>query len=113
MQNMNRSLVNATRLRDKPLVAHRAFCMWANQNRRIRVTFTKKDGSVREMVCIPRQEYNQLIAKPTTEIGRRIVAAKSRLGMIVVAELISTPEGLPSFQPRTINLNTLISMELL
>lgn len=99
---------------DDALIAQRAQFMRDNADRRVRVKFVKKDGSLREMVCIPRMEYNEEMGIPTTDRGRAIVAAKTAKKMVVVSEICSADEEHPAewMRPRTITLAKLIEMSL-
>ena len=71
--------------------------------RRVRVTFTKKNGEIRVMDCVPHNQYNTTLGIASTASGCRMVAAKARQDMITVAEIVGT-----ELRPRTINLRTVI-----
>lgn len=99
---MNQSLINvANRSTDAKVLGIANFLL-RNQNRRVRLTFRKKDGSLRSIVFVPGREYNETFGLRTTNIGRRIVASKCAADMITVQEIIGEGE----VQPRTINLRT-------
>ena len=110
---MNASIISVAHLKDNPVAVHNAFLMLSSGSRKVRVTFTKKDGSTRVMTCVPKHEYNDLIGKETTEVGHRIVASKANKGMVVVTEICepSHPGEPVTMQPRTINLCKVLSME--
>lgn len=101
---MNQSLINVANRSADPKVLEVADFLLRNQNRRVRLSFTKKDGSLRSIVFVPGREYNETFGLPTTNVGRRIVASKCASDMITVQEIIGEGE----VQPRTINLRTVI-----
>jgi hypothetical protein len=96
-----------------PIAKINAIRLLTRSNKRVRVTFTKKDGSLRVMDCVPKNQYNDIIGKETTERGRAIVAAKTRMGMCVVSEIIDNGDGQVTMRPRTINLSTVKTVEIL
>ena len=110
---MNVSVLNVA-VCDDALIAQRAAFLRDHANERVRVTFVKKDGSLREMVCIPRMEYNEEMGIETTERGRKIVAAKTAKKMVVVTEICPPDEEHEEewIRPRTITLAKLISLGL-
>ena len=74
------------------------------RNRKVRITFRKKNGDVRVMDCVPRNEFNEVMGLETTPVGRRVVNTKALRDMIVVTEILAGRE----LQPRTVNLRTVI-----
>lgn len=76
-------------------------------NKRVRVQFTKKNGDLRTMVCIPRNDYNKVMSIPTTVRGRKMVATKARCNMATVTEVVGD-----TLRPRTINLETIKKIEI-
>ena len=72
-------------------------------NQRVRLQFVKKNGELRTMVCIPRNDYNKVMAIPTTVRGRKMVATKANRNMATVCEVVGD-----TLRPRTINLMTII-----
>lgn len=99
---------------DDALIAQRAQFMEENADKRVRVKFVKKDGSLREMVCIPKLEWNKMHGLETTKRGKAIVASKTAKKMVVVAEICQPDEEHPQewMRPRTIALAKLIEMSL-
>lgn len=89
-------------LHDNALVAARALCK--NANHRVRVQFVKKNGDLRTMVCIPRNNYNEVMGIETTVSGRKMVATKAKKDMVTVTEVVG--DGV--LRPRTINLRTIV-----
>ena len=77
-------------------------------NQRVRVQFTKKNGDLRTMVCIPRNDYNKVMCIPTTERGRKMVATKARRNMATVTEVVGD-----ILRPRTINLVTIKKIDII
>ena len=110
---MNLSILTVAEC-DDALIAQRAQFMQDNAEKKVRLVFVKKDGSVREMVCIPKMEYNEEMGIPTTERGRNIVAAKAAKKMVVVSEICSPDEEHKTewMRPRTITLTKLLEMSL-
>lgn len=88
----------------------RAFAavMLAWAGKRVRATFVKKDGTIRTMVCVPRNSWNAQNGIETTASGIRMIRTKVARGMVTVCELLES--GV--FQPRTINLNRILTLEL-
>lgn len=76
-----------------------------------KATFTKKDGTVRTMKFVPNTEWNKLVGKDGCETGRKIVRTKVQRGMIGVTEMIADGDAF-KVQPRTINLKTYTSLEM-
>lgn len=112
---MNRTLI-ATWKSENESVSLNAEKLLARAFSRVRVTFRKKDGSIRVMVVQPRQEWNADFAhKESTEVGRKIVASKVAKGMVTVVEVCPPDEthAEEHFRPRTINLAAIIAMEKL
>ena len=99
---MNQSLINVANCSTDAKVLEIANFLLRNQNRRVRLTFRKKDGLLRSIVFVPGREYNQTFGLRTTNIGRRIVASKCAADMITIQEIIGEGE----VQPRTIHLRT-------
>ena len=110
--NMNVSIQNISE-NGKPIAKINALRLLARSNKRVRVTFTKRDGSIRVMDCVPKNQYNDVIGTETTERGRAIVASKCRRGMAVVSEIIDNGNGEVTMRPRTINLSTVKSIQIL
>lgn len=84
-------------------------------HRRFVATFVKKDGSIRTIVFSPKFEYNEMIGKETTDIGRQIVETKCRRNMINIVEFYRPDDmidGPECFRPRTINLNTILDLRI-
>lgn len=73
-----------------------------------RAVFTKKDGSVRTMVFTPSIGWNRLNGIDTTSVGAKMVNTKCGRNMATVCERLDN--GV--FQPRTLNLEKVISLEL-
>lgn len=78
--------------------------LFVNANRRVRVKFIKKNGELRTMEFVPRNQYNAVLGNESTAMGRSIVAAKVRYGMITVCEIVGGVE----LRPRTVNLATVV-----
>jgi hypothetical protein len=85
-------------------VRYYAKCLSMYADKRIRLSFIKKNGKIRDMVCIPRNTYNKVFAIPTTVSGRKMVATKVKRNMATVCEVID--DG--TLRPRTINLDTIV-----
>lgn len=110
---MNQSIIATWKSEDRE-VSFNAEKLLARAFSDVRVTFRKKDGSIRVMVVRPRREWNADVAhKETTEVGRRIVASKVAKGMVTVVEVCPPDETHVEerLQPRTINLAAIIAME--
>ena len=101
---MNQSLINVANHSVNTKVLEIANILLRNQNRRVRLTFEKKDGTLRTIVFVPGREYNETFGLPTTNVGRRIVASKCAADMMTVQEIVSVGE----VQPRTINLRSVV-----
>jgi hypothetical protein len=71
--------------------------------KKVRVKFVKKDGNVRTMDCVPRNQFNALFGIESTKSGKAMVKTKALHNMITVAEIIDS-----GFRARTINLETVI-----
>ena len=80
----------------------------ANMGKMMRCEFVKKDGSVREMYFIPRNAWNEQNGIETTVQGRAMIETKCGKNMITVCEFL----GDGKFQPRTINLEKVLSLEV-
>ena len=84
-----------------------------NPTSKFKATFVKKDGkTVREICFVPNTEWNKLIGNKGCEIGRKIVHTKVQRGMIGVTEMIVDGNTF-KVQPRTINLKTCTSLEMI
>ena len=84
-----------------------------NPTSKFKATFVKKDGkTVREICFVPNTEWNKLTGNKGCEIGRKIVRTKVQRGMIGVTEMIVDGNTF-KVQPRTINLNTCLSLEMI
>lgn len=105
---MNKSIETVSLTSNSDRVRELTRQLYANAGKRVRVTFTKKDGSVRVMDCLPKPQYNDTLGISTTQVGRRMVASKAKKGMITVCEVVDNPSGGVTMQPRTINLNRVI-----
>ena len=77
--------------------------LYAAAGRRVRVTFTKKDGSERVMDCVPHNQFNAVLGISSTMSGIKMVRTKAEKDMITVVEIVGT-----ELRPRTINLRTVI-----
>jgi len=75
-------------------------------NRKCKVEFVKKDGSLRTMVCSLRTNWNTMNGFDTTKSGLKMLATKVANEMATVTEWLG--EG--SFRPRTLNLSTITSL---
>lgn len=71
--------------------------------KKVRVRFVKKDGNIRTMDCVPRNQFNALFGIESTKSGKAMVKTKALRNMITVAEIIDS-----GFRARTINLETVI-----
>ena len=105
---MNRSIISVNHLTHDEKVRAATAWLIAHRNRMCIAEFVKKDGSVRTMKFLPRNEYNHMLGIVTTEFGRSIVRTKVCRDMIVVAEVCDDNR----IQARTINLRTLNSLRL-
>ena len=105
---MNASLINVANRTTSPKVAQVVQFLMENRHRRVAITFTKKDGSLRRMVFVPDNEYNETFGVSTTNLGRHIVASKCAVDQITVQEII----GIGEVQPRTVNLRTVVDYRL-
>ena len=105
---MNRSIISVNHLTNDEKVRTATAWLIAHRNRMCIEEFVKKDGNVRTMKFLPRNEYNHMLGIVTTEFGRSIVRTKVRRDMIVVAEVCDDNR----IQARTINLRTLNSLRL-
>ena len=95
-------------IREKTLsekARHHADTLASFANQRVRVQFVTKngDGELRTMICIPRNDYNRVMAIPTTVRGRKMVASKAKRNMATVCEVVGD-----TLRPRTINLMTIV-----
>ena len=107
---INSSIKSISETTTSPLVHYYAKVLSMYANKRIRLSFIKKNGKIRDMVCVPRNTYNKVFAIPTTVRGRNMVATKVANNMATVCEV--TSDG--TLRPRTINLNTIVgSIEVL
>ena len=101
---MNQSIINVANHTSNLKVLAVAKFLLDNRRRRVRVSFLKKDGSVRTMTFVPDCEFNETFGINTTNFGRKIVASKCRGDMITVQEILD----IGTVQPRTVNLRTVI-----
>ena len=112
---INESILRVDEITSKDKIRHYTNVLIRNPHRRFVATFVKKDGSIRTIVFSPKFEYNEMIGKETTDIGRQIVETKCRRNMINIVEfyrpddMINGPE---CFRPRTINLNTILDLRI-
>lgn len=100
---MNKSIETVALRSTDARVRELARQLYAAAGRRVRVTFTKKDGTERVMDCVPRNQFNAVLGITSTESGIKMVCTKAYKGMITVAEIVGT-----ELRPRTINLHTVI-----
>ena len=110
---MNLSIQTVANSETPSIAKASAIRLLTASSKRVRVTFVKKDGSLRVMDCVPRNQYNTVVGKETTERGRNIVRAKAEMGMAVVAEIIDGGAGEVVMRPRTINLAAVRKVEIL
>ena len=78
------------------------------RGKRVNVSFTKKDGTLRNMTIVPRNSWNEINGRSLTRQGKKMIETKCNHGMVSVVEMLE--DGV--IQPRTINLNTVQTMEL-
>lgn len=112
---VNESILRVDEITSKDKVRFYTNVLIRNPHRRFVATFVKKDNSIRTIVFSPRHEYNDLIGKETTEIGRQIVETKCRRNMINIVEFYRPDDmidGPECFRPRTINLNTILDLRI-
>lgn len=84
-----------------------------NPNAKFKATFVKKDGkTMRTMTFVPNTEWNKLVGKKGCETGRKIVRTKVFRGMIGVTEMVDEGDSI-KVQPRTINLKTCTTLEMM
>ena len=84
-----------------------------NPTSKFKATFVKKDGkTVREICFVPNTERTKSTGNKGCEIGRKIVRTKVQRGMIGVTEMIVDGNTF-KVQPRTINLKTCTSLEMI
>ena len=102
---MNTSIINVLNNTSNLKVLEVAKFLLDNRNRKVEVSFLKKDGTVRVMRFVPDSEYNHTFGIKTTQVGRRIVESKCSADMITVQEILEAGR----VQPRTVNLNTVLS----
>ena len=100
---MNKSIENVVLNTRNERVREIARQLFANADRRVRITFAKKNGDVRTMDCVPRNQFNKTFGITSTKSGIKMVCTKCDRGMVTVAEIVGT-----ELRPRTINLNTVI-----
>lgn len=101
---MNRSLFHVLENTTSPAVFRVAEFLMQNRNRKVSITFLKKDGLPRSMQLVPNFEYNSTFGIRSTDVGRKIVASKSDNDMITVQEILEDGH----VQPRTVNLAKVI-----
>lgn len=78
------------------------------RGKKVNVSFTKKDGTLRNMTIVPRNSWNEINGNILTSRGKKMVETKCNHNMVSVVEMLDG--GV--IQPRTINLNTVQRMEL-
>lgn len=100
---MNKSIETVALRTTDARVRELARQLYAAAGRRIRVTFTKKNGDIRVMDCVPRNQFNAVLGISSTMSGIKMVCTKAKMDMITVAEVVGT-----ELRPRTINLRTVI-----
>ena len=83
-----------------------------NLTSKFKATFVKRNGESRVMCFVPNTEWNKLTGNKGCEIGRKIVRTKVQRGMIGVTEMIVDGNTF-KVQPRTINLKTCTSLEMI
>lgn len=112
---INESILRVDEITSKDKIRYYTNILIRNPHRRFVATFVKKDNSIRTIVFSPRHEYNDLIGKETTDIGRQIVETKCRRNMINIVEFYHPDDmidGPECFRPRTINLNTILDLRI-
>lgn len=111
---MNRSIVTVVEKSANREAIGYAAKMIANEGKRCAITFIKKDGTTRHMVCVPRNQYNTINGITSTISGCKMVKTKAHRDMVTVSE-IYTPEGtnVEAMRPRTINLSTITGFKVL
>ena len=112
---INESILRVDEITAKDKVRFYTNVLIRNPHRRFVATFVKKDGSIRTIVFSPKFEYNEMIGKETTDIGRQIVETKCRRNMINIVEFYRPDDmidGPECFRPRTINLNTILDLRI-
>lgn len=105
---MNKSIEVVALNTNSEAVREVARTLFANAGRRVRVTFTKKNGDTRVMDCVPRNQFNKVLGITSTPSGVRMVQSKCDKDMITVAEVVGA-----TLQPRTINLRTVTNIVVL
>ena len=104
---MNKSIETVALNTDNERIRALTQTLYAYAGKRVRVTFVKKNGETRTMVCVPKNQYNALLGITSTQQGKAMVATKAHRDMVTVAEVVDTADG-AKLQPRTINLRTVI-----
>jgi uncharacterized protein YrrD len=108
---MNKSILSVYENTSDSKVMFLADVIIRNRGKRFLAIFVKKDGTVREMEFVPRNEYNRIMGVKTTDSGRNMVAAKCAQDMITVVEFMNV-DSLEVIQPRTINLRKVIELRV-
>lgn len=108
---MNRSILSVYENTNSCKVKFLADIIIRNRGKRFFATFVKKDGTVRKMVFVPRNEYNRMMGIESTNGGRKMVASKCAQDMITVVEFLNV-DSLEVVQPRTINLRRVIELKV-
>lgn len=104
---MNSTIRNINDYTENMKVRKLAQTLIANKGKLFKAVFTKKNGELRTMVFTTAVNWNPLNGIDTTVSGAQMVATKCAHDMATVCE--KTEEG--RFQPRTLNLATVITLE--
>ena len=81
----------------------------ANKGKTFKAVFEKVDGTIREMIFTIATNWNAMNGLETTWSGKKMVSTKCRKNMATVCEKLDN--GV--FQPRTLNLASIRSLEIL
>lgn len=100
---MNKSIVSVSLTTNDERVRELTRQLFALAGKRVRVMFRKRNGEIRTMDCVPRNQFNATLGIESTASGIKMVCTKCKKGMITVAEIVGT-----ELRPRTINLCTVI-----
>ena len=111
---MNKSIIEIIEHTTNPRARQFAEYLLDNRNSRIRVTFLgKNDGQEHTLVCVPNHSWKRLIGdnSPLDKSSEKMLRTKMLRDIVTVCVMKQGVGGYPQFEPRSIPLNNIISVE--
>lgn len=113
---MNTSLIKVNEITTNSAILGFLNTLIANHTKRFFATFTKKDGSVREMKFVVNSDFNKAVGltHKIDNTSKKMLDTKCHRDMLTVMEIVTGEVGGQiSVRPRTLNLGALISLKVL